>query len=115
MKMKNITGTFKSSSFFRVIIGLIWIYMVGQTLCHTANKKGQSSSPCRQNQKCSYRISKLVENEYNMVRIIMENLITSHWNVTLEFVNMYVDTNLRSCDHFMDNVAVDKVISLAIL
>lgn len=78
----------------------------------TATASGRTmSTRCRQNQRCSYRISKLVENEYNMVRGIMENLMNAHWNVTLEFVNLYMDVNLKVCDQYMDNMAVDKVLA----
>lgn len=61
--------------------------------------------------KCSYRISRLNENEYLMVKSILEKLIDNHWNVTLEFLNYYLETQSRSCDQYFDYVAVNQVIS----
>lgn len=94
-----------------ILLGGLWIYYVGLTLSQTTTTKITKTTRCRQNQRCSYRISKLVETEYNIVRNIMENLVSSHWNVTLEFVNLYMDTNLKSCDQYIDNMAVDKVLA----
>lgn len=79
------------------------------TINGTQKKTLDTATGCRKNQKCSYRISKLAEDEYNTVKTIMENLINTHWNVTIEFANLYFDTNLKACDQYIENVAVDKV------
>lgn len=96
----------------KILLGLVFIiYFTDDVLSQRTVTRTRQTTKCRQNQRCSYRISKLVENEYNIVRNIMENLMNSHWNVTLEFVNLYMDVNLRVCDQYMDNVAVDKVLA----
>lgn len=103
-----------TSRFVKFLIALVSvIYFTGHVLTQTTPTRARAnhSTRCRQNQRCSYRISKLVENEYNIVRGIMENLMNAHWNVTLDFVNLYMDVNLKVCDQYMDNVAVDKVLA----
>jgi hypothetical protein len=62
-------------------------------------------SPCK-NSKCTYRISRLMENEYLMVKNIMHNLVINHWNITIEYVNFYLEKNYRDCDQYFDFVGV---------
>ena len=60
-------------------------------------------------QKCSYRLSKLNETEYLTVKNMMQFLIISHWNVTSEFLNYYLDNPSKSCDQYFDHVAINQV------
>ena len=63
---------------------------------------------CTENKKCSYRLSRLNENEYLMVKNIMQNLIKSHWNITSEYLNALLDASSRFCDQYFDYVAVNQ-------
>lgn len=78
---------------------------------NSSSGKSTRSPMCKLNAKCSYRISKLVENEYLTIKNIMDNLMNSHWNITLDYVNMYLDQNLKACDQYIENIGVNQVIS----
>jgi hypothetical protein len=68
-------------------------------------------SPCKPNTKCTYRISRVTENEYLMVKNIMNNLAAHHWNITIDFVNYYLEKNYRDCDQYFDHVGINQVLS----
>ncbi len=40
----------------------------------------------------------------------MENLIESHWNVTLEYLNYFLESDSRVCDQYFEYKAVNQVI-----
>ena len=67
-------------------------------------------SPCKPNTKCTYRISRNMENEYLMVKNIMNNLVSRHWNITIEYVNYYLEKNYRDCDQYFEHVGINQAI-----
>ena len=74
-------------------------------------KSHHLSSPCSgSDKKCSYRISRTDEAEYLMVKNIMENMINNHWNITLEYLNYYLESDSRICDQYFEYKAVNQVI-----
>lgn len=73
-----------------------------------------SASICsaKNNTKCTYRISRLDETEYLIVKNILNNLLSRHWNITLEWLMFKPETKeLKMCDQYFDHVAVNQVIS----
>ena len=67
--------------------------------------------PCNSRTKCAYRISRLDEDAYLMVKNILNNLYEQHWRITTQFLNFYFHTQLKECDNFFDYKAVKQVIS----
>jgi hypothetical protein len=67
-------------------------------IIHIFIEYGSFSQICNENKKCSYRLSKLNENEYLMVKNIMQNLIKSHWNITSEFLNAFLGKHFSSSE-----------------
>ena len=69
---------------------------------------------CDENQlngtKCAYRISRLNENEYLMIKNILNNLIEHHWNITIDFLNLFPEPSMKACDQYFDHVGVSQVI-----
>jgi hypothetical protein len=76
-----------------------------------AARSGPRTPLCKLNKKCTYRISKPAENEYLIIKNIMENLLSFHWNITLDYVNFYLDNNLKACDQNIEIIGVDQVIA----
>lgn len=70
-----------------------------------------SNTLCKSSLKCAYRISRFSENEYLMIKNIMQNLILLHWNITLEYTNFYFEPNVRLCDQYFDHVGINQVLS----
>jgi hypothetical protein len=69
------------------------------------------SQPCQENDLlCSYRISRFAENEYIMIRNIMQHLLENHWNVTWTYLNFYFEPNIRYCDQYIEQVSVNEII-----
>ena len=69
------------------------------------------SLPCNRANKCVYRISRLDENEYLMVKNILENLYDKHWEITASYLNFYFDPRLKECDRSFDYKAIKQVIN----
>lgn len=78
-------------------------------LC-TNQKSYMADSICKSNSKCSYRISRFTENEYLMIKNIMQNLINLHWNITLDYTNFYFHPNTRQCDQYFDYIGINQVL-----
>lgn len=72
-----------------------------------------SSKPllCNSQTKCAYRISRLNEDAYLMVKNILNNLYEKHWTITSRFFNFYFDSQLKECDYYFNYKAVKQVIS----
>jgi hypothetical protein len=69
------------------------------------------SSPCQnQNNRCAYRISRLHENEYLMIKNILTNLIEKHWEVTSNYLSFIFNSQLKECDQYIDYIAIKQVI-----
>lgn len=74
-----------------------------------------TATPCtssKNSTKCSYRISRLDENEYLMVKNILNNLLTRHWNITLEYLFFKPESGeYKVCDQYFGiNCAILKLL-----
>jgi hypothetical protein len=63
------------------------------------------------NAKCTYSISRLSENEYLMIKNILNVLVNHHWNITLDFLNVILEPISIKCDQYFDYVGVSQVIA----
>ena len=71
--------------------------------------KSNESSPCP-SAKCAYRISRLNEIEYLMVKNILGNLIEKHRDVSAQYLNFFFNSQLRACDQYFEYHAIKQVI-----
>ena len=87
------------------------IFILFGFITFTARVILTTDSGCKSNSKCSYRISRFTENEYLMIKNLMQNLILNHWNVTLDFTNFYMEPNVKQCDQYFDQLGVIQVLN----
>ena len=91
-----------------------FLFLIGVVLvCRQALIASSSNSLCsttKNNTKCSYRISRLDENEYLIVKNILNNLLSRHWNITLEYLFYQIESSeMRMCDQYFGKISLKRV------
>ncbi len=97
---------------FYLLAFILLVSFVYKSNSSSSSSSTSAQTICKNNTKCSYRISRVDENEYLMVKNILNNLLSKHWNITLEYLFFIPETKeLKMCDQYFDHVAVNQVIS----
>jgi len=89
--IKKIKQEMLKKAYFILIACLLVKFSATSSICSAKN-----------NTKCTYRISRLDENEYLIVKNILNNLLSRHWNITLEWLMFKPETKeLKMCDQVL--------------